>query len=39
MSVAQNMYNIIFTNAQQAKETYKYKNTKEKINNRENTIK
>ena len=36
MSIAQNMYNIIFTNAQQAKETYN--NTKEKINNGRNTI-
>jgi len=39
MSFVQNMYNIIFANAQQTKETYKYNNTKEKINNEGNTIK
>jgi hypothetical protein len=39
MSIAQNMYNIIFANAQQAKEAYKYNNAKEKINNGGNTIK
>jgi len=38
MSIAQNMCNI-FANAQQAKETYKYHNTKEKINNGGNTVK
>jgi hypothetical protein len=31
MSIAQNMYNIIFSNAQQAKEAYKCNNTKEKL--------
>jgi hypothetical protein len=38
MSIAQNMYNIIFANAQQAKETYKYNNTKDKINNGGNNV-